>query len=430
MRQRISPAFLPSFATACAMALFGPVAAQDTSEDFVRPAKVFTVSENDGVIRRSYPAIVLPSNEAVVSFRVSGQVTELPIGAADTVAVGDVIAKLDPSDFENQVAQLQSSYDQAEAQLEALRTGAREEEINALIAAVSSAQAQVDQTREALERTQALVDRGVSTNTQLEEAQANFLVAEANLVAQQEQLRIGQAGARAEDIAAAEAGLRGIEAQLKVAKDNLGYATLTAPFSGIIARREIDNFSNINAGAPVVLLQKIDVVHLAYDIPGPDITTFTSVVGPEQIKQTAIFDALPDQVFQAEIVEFSVQADTATQTYRGRAAVEVPDGVFILPGMVATLIAETPGTVAEIEVPLTAIAAAPDGSPFVWKLSDTNTVSQQPVSLGDASGANVIVLEGLAEGDTIIAAGVSQIIGGMTVRPISQAGNPISQAGN
>ena len=399
--------------------LSGASFAQDAEP---RPAKVVEVRVTESMITRSYPARVLPSREIELSFKVSGQVIELPILAATEIAAGDVIARLDPRDFENQIAQLESQRDQAIAQLDALRSGAREEEIIALEAAVESAAAQVDQTREALERAEELLSRGVSTRAQVEGAQAEFRVAEANLRAQQEQLRIGQVGGRPEDIAASEAAIRGIEAQIKVARDALSDATLTAPFDGIIARRDIENFTNVQAGQPIALLQGLDVVHLAFDIPSPDVTQL-SRNGPGQIANTALFDALPGEEFAATIVEFSVQADSATQTYRGRVAVTVPPNAVILPGMVANVISSTPGDAPQVMAPLSAIAADPSGAPFVWEVDDAGQVSQQPVSLGEARGAEVVVHDGLAAGQVIIAAGVSEIIDGMTVRPITQVGN-------
>ncbi|KGL00146.1 efflux RND transporter periplasmic adaptor subunit [Thalassobacter sp. 16PALIMAR09] len=393
-----------------------------SQETVPRPAKVVTLESTEETVSRRYPATVLPSREIELSFKVSGQVTDLPIRASSQVTSGDVVAQIDPRDFENQIQQLQSQRAQAEAQLDALRAGARQEEIAALEAAVASAQAQVDQTREALTRAEQLLERGVSTRAQVEAAQAESRVAEANLRSQQEQLRIGQVGGRPEDIAAAEAGLEAIDAQVKIAQDALADATLTAPFDGIVARRDIENFTNVQAGQSIALLQGLDVVHLAFDIPGPDVTDLTRN-GPGEIANTAVFDALPGQVFDAETVEFSVQANSATQTYRGRVAVEVPEGAVILPGMIANVIASTAGSAAQVRAPLSAIAAASDGSPFVWLVDQSGVVSAQSVMLGEASGTEVVVIDGVTDGDTIIAAGVSQIIAGMTVRPITSVGN-------
>jgi len=387
-----------------------------------RPAKVALVSASQTTISRKYPAIVLPSREVELSFKVSGQVIDLPIRAATDIKGGDVIAQIDTRDFKNQIAQLQSSRDQAVAQLDALKAGARDEEIAALEAAVQSAEAQVEQTGEALARAEELLSRGVSTRAQVEAAQAEARVAQANLRAQQEQLRIGEIGGRPEEIAASEAAVRGIDAQIKVAQDSLSDATLKAPFDGIIARRDIENFTNVSAGQAIALLQGLDVVHLAFDIPSPDVTEL-SRNGPDTITNKVIFDALPGQEFEAELVEFSVQADSSTQTYRGRVSVEVPEGAVILPGMVASVISSTAGTAAEVTAPLSGIASDPGSNPFVWLVDDAGKVSAQPVSLGAASGGSVVVAEGLNDGDTIVSAGVSEIIEGMTIRPITQVGN-------
>lgn len=408
--------------SAIVLLAFGQIGTAEAQDGSARPAKVTTVTASGSVLQRSYPALVLPSREIELSFKVSGQVVDLPVRAASQVRAGDVIARIDPRDYQSQKVQLESQRDQAAAQLEALRAGARPEDIVALEAAVDSAQAQVDQARDALARAQQLLDRGVSTRVQVDTAQADLRVAQANLRAQEEQLRIGQIGGRPEEIAAAEAVLRGMEAQVTAAGDSVEDTVLTAPFDGIIARRDIENFTNVQAGQNIVLLQGLDVVHLAFDIPGPDVVEFTRL-GVDQVRAKAVFSSLPDQTFDAELIEFSVQADSATQTYRGRAAVVVPEGEAILPGMVARVIAQADGRTSQVYAPLTAIAANPDGSPFVWLTDAGGKVAKRAVTLGDARGGEVAVTDGLDDGDTIISAGVGQIIDGMTVRPIAQVGN-------
>lgn len=396
--------------------------AQSTA-DTARPAKVFTVSATVPELRREYPGIVLPSQEVELSFRVSGRVVELPIRGAQRVTEGDVIAQLDQRDFETTIAQLESQRDQALAQLSALRTGARAEEIAALEAAVAAAQAQVDQANDQVGRTRQLVERDVVAQAQLDGELSELRVAQANLDAQVEQLRIGQAGGRAEEVEAAEAALRGLETQIETAQSNLDDATLRAPFTGIIARRDIENFSNIQAGQSVVLLQALSTVNVAFDIPGADVVTLASN-GPDLITSQVLFDALPDQLFDAEFVEFSTQADAATQTYRGRVSVVIPNQTFVLPGMVAQVITTAPVTGASrLDVPLTAVAARPDGTSFVWVVDPSNNgVSSRVVSLGSPSGDMVAITEGVEDGETVVTAGVSQLQEGMVIRPVTRVG--------
>jgi len=395
--------------------------AQEVKEAIVRPAKVMTVEQTADNVARRYSAIVLPSQEAELSFKVSGQVIELPVRGASEVVEGDVIAQLDKRSFEAAVTQLESQRDQSQAQLTALRSGARTEEVAALEASVAAAQAQVDQAQDQVDRTRKLAERGVVSAAKLEQDEATALVAVANLNAAQEQLAIGQAGGRAEDIEAAEAALRGLESQIKTAQDNLDDATLRAPFDGVVARRDIENFTNIQAGQSIVLLQKLTKVDLVFDVPGPDVLIWSA---NEDVSSVVQLDARPGVDIPAELVEFSTQADAGTQTYRARVTIEVPEGARVLPGMIGSIIVSSSAAATpSISVPLTAIASAADASPFVWVVDiDTNTVAAQNVTLGDVSGSAVVLEDGIEPGTVIVTAGVSYLREGAVIRPISKVG--------
>ena len=406
---------------ACVMA--APVLAQETPEP-PRPAKVMEVTTQTTGLRRQYPAIVYPSQEAVLSFRVSGQVVELPVRASHEVGAGDVIAALDQRDFKTAIARLESQRDQARAQLDALIAGARAEEVLALEAAVFAAQAQVDQAREQAERTRTLAERGIVADAKLEQDEATLRVAQANLKTAQEQLKIGRSGGRTEDIEAAEAVLSGLETEVKNARDNLDDATLRAPFDGIIARRDIDNFTNIQAGQPIVLLQRISTVELVFDVPGSDVLIWSGV-DPDDISIEVEVTGSAQPMTATELVEFSTQADAGTQTYRARVSVEVPEGARVLPGMVGRVRISTRNAKdLDPVVPVTALATTSDGAPFVWIVdASTNAVSARPVTLGAAQDAVVIVTQGLEPGERIVTAGVSRLREGLVIRPIEKVGN-------
>jgi multidrug efflux pump subunit AcrA (membrane-fusion protein) len=395
--------------------------AQEGEASKTRPAKVAVVEAAATEFKRTYPAIVKPSQQADLSFRVSGRLIELKVLASQFVEEGDVIAVLDPRDFEAAIAQLDSAIAQAKAQLRALRSGARGEEISALEAGVAAVQAQVDQALDQAKRTRELTERGVTSPAKLEQDESALRVAEAQLRAKLEELAIGRAGGRVEEVEASEAALKGLEAQRKTAMDNLSDATLRAPFGGIIARRDVENFTNIQAGQTIVFLQKLSVVNLVFDVPGPDVVVFS---GAEDVNTQVIFNALPDQSFPSELVEFSTQADTATQTYRAQVGVTLPENSRILPGMIGRVVAAAASDAGPTNlVPLSAVGANADQSSYVWKV-DPNTfaVSKTAVTLGDVIGDQVQIPEGLSVGDTVVSAGVTRLQEGMVIRPITQIG--------
>ncbi len=389
----------------------------------VRPALVVTVAPMDAAASWSYPATVLPAREVELSFRVGGRVVELPVREADEVVEGALIARLDTRDFENAVAQLSSQLQQAQADFRALIAGARAEEIAALEAAVAAAQASEEAARAQVDRTQQLFDRGVSTIARLDVDQAAWRVAAAELEAAEQNLLQGLAGGRTEEVESAQAAIRGLEARVADARNDLSDATLLAPFDGVIARREIENFANILPGKVIVLMHELDTVDLTFDVPGPDVGGLVAAyeAGGEI---AAVIDALGDGEFPASFVEFSTAPDPRTLTYRGRVAISVPDASLVLPGMAGRVTLRSPyDTLGPAGVPLTAVGSDPNGAPFVWVVEDGGVVARRSVSLGEAQGERVVVVDGLAVGEVVVAAGVSRLSDGMTVRPITRVGD-------
>jgi len=247
---------------------------EQSQEDTVRPVKTVTVRSTVTKLERSYSAIVLPAREVELSFRVSGRIVELPIRSGQNVEKGEVIAELDKRDFTAEITRLNSQLEQAEAQLTALRSGARAEDVAALEASVRAVEAQVEAARDQLARSQQLLQRRVVAKAKVDQDTTALRVAEAELEAKKQELAKGTAGARAEDVTAQEAAIKGLKSNLQSLKDSLADATLRAPFDGIIAVRKVDNFANVQAKEPVVVLQALATPNLTFDIPAADVPPF------------------------------------------------------------------------------------------------------------------------------------------------------------
>lgn len=392
------------------------------TEPVVRPINALAVDPVISSFQRSYPAEVLPAREVELSFRVSGRITELPVRAAMEVKQGDVIAQLETRDYQAAVDQLESQKAQADANLRALQTGSRSEDIAALRAAVAAAQATVTAAQNQVERTKTLLEQDVVSKVKLDNDQTALDVAEAELRVAQEELNKGQAGARQEEVEGQQAVIEGLNTQLETARADLADTTLRAPFDGIIARRQVENFINIQANEPIVLLQELATLELLFDVPGPDVSR---LAGARDAVLTASLDALPGESLPAELVEFTTEADSATQTYRGRVSIAQPDNATILPGMVGTVdIVENGNGGETIRIPVTAVVSESDGSPFVWVVSpDTNATEKRRVETGNAVGSDITISSGLSPGDIVATAGLSQLLPGMIVRPVLENGN-------
>ena len=388
----------------------------------IRPVKTITVTASAGAIKKTYPAVVLATQQVELSFRVSGKLEKLPIRNNLKVKKGDIIAELDKRDFKTKINQVQSQINQSTAQLNALKAGARPEDIAALNSAVEGAQAQLNQAQAQFNRTKSLADRQLIPRQELDRDLSALIVARANLNSRKQELNKGRSGGRKEDVSAQLAGVQGLRTQLKSLQDALADATLRAPFDGTISSRKVENFTNVQANSPIATIQaESPEVDLIFSLPAPDILLLAPL--QDQLTTKVILDSLPEQVFKAERREFSREPDPTTQTYQGRVAIKTPTGIPILPGMTGSLvITGSDGQSGSYSLPLTAITANASGAPFVWVVDAENKVAKREVNIGEASATSVAVSGGVNNGDIVVTAGVSSLQDGMSVKPITAVG--------
>lgn len=201
------------------------------------------------------------------------------------------------------------------------------------------------------------------------------------------------------------------------ARRDLEYTTLKAPFGGVIARRHVENFQNVQAKEPIVSLQNVDELEIVIHVP-------ERVVGsePRRAAGYAVFDIAPDRRVPVTVKSFATEADAQTQTYEVVLAITRPADLTILPGMSVEVLPDRgmDGPDArDILIPLKAVAAAADGTPLVWVVDPgTSRVAARPIELGSVRGTDVIVLRGLEDGERIVTAGVSQLRSGTLVHPL------------
>ena len=254
--------------------------------------------------------------------------------------------------------------------------------------ALREARVQLQQARQNLDRVETLHERGISADAALEDARTAY-------------------------------DLRAVA--LDNARQNLDYASVTAPFQGLVSRRLVDNFTTIAPGQPVARLQDVGELRVAIQVP-EQILALVDENTPPQI--SARFAFLPDDTYDLVFRELIAEPDRASQTYTALFA--LPDNIpaNILPGMTASVrvITEPSADVAErggATIPVTALSPASDGGFVVWVFSPgEGAVSARRVTVGPVTGDMVRIDEGLTPGEQIVTAGVSALYEGMAVRPL------------
>ena len=160
------------------------------------------------------------------------QVEEVMVRRGDRVETGGVVAILEAAEARIAVAQAEAALAQAEARLADLKLGRRPEEIAVLEAAVTSAEAQAAEARRVVARIQDLMEKGIAARAEHDRATTALETAEAEVGQAKANLAVGGLPARAEEIKAAESGVKQAHAALEQAEWRLGKRSIEAPASG------------------------------------------------------------------------------------------------------------------------------------------------------------------------------------------------------
>jgi RND family efflux transporter MFP subunit len=371
---------------------------------------------------RSFPGRVQAGRggRVDVAFRVSGTVLELPVKTDQSVSKGQLLARLDPRDFETRLAQASSAVAEAKARLASMQVG-RPEDVQILESQLTVEQARLREAQLDFTRARNLLEKGAATKESYDRATRALEVAQASTAAATTALARGRAGARVEDIEAQRALIARLEAQQREARDQLDDTRLTAPFAGVVVRTLAETFQEVPARQPIVSLRDTGGLEIVADVP----EGVMAQLGTKNVKSlTATFDFLPDRTFPVTFSETEAEADPRTRTFAVVFRIgNLPPDVRLLPGMTATIRVESAAPTSTSTdgwpVPSGAVFADADGKRYVWKVdATTQTVRRAAVSVGDVRGDLVVVRGLVGAGDTIVTAGVNHLQEGDKIRSL------------
>lgn len=227
-----------------------------------------------------------------------------------------------------------------------------------------------------------------------------------------------------QDMDDARAQVEVAAAEVKIRQKAVDDTVLRAPFDGVMSRKLVEDFANVQAKQPVLIFEDPSTMEIKVSVPERDLAARSAKHDtPEQITRRiqpkVIVTSLPDRVFPARLEELATTADPATRTFEATFVFDPGKDVTVLPGMTAkvivTLKAEA-SQAAEVAIPARAAVADPNGQAAVWIVKPDDSVEMRPVTLGPLRGDEVFVRKGLANGDTVVVSGMGELRPGMKVR--------------
>ncbi|HLX27707.1 MAG TPA: efflux RND transporter periplasmic adaptor subunit [Casimicrobiaceae bacterium] len=252
--------------------------------------------------------------EVDLSFQVGGRLLRLHTDEGRSVNAGDLLAELDPRDFELALAKARSQAKSADKALAVLLAGSRVQDIRAAEATLGQMQADVKLARLQQERTAKLVAEHFAPPQQLDTANDQLDVATAKVEQARQTLSLLREGARKEDIERASADSEAAKTAATIAEQQLAYACLTSPVNGVVSVRLVEQGQNVASGQAVLRVAELNRPWVRVYLDERDLPR-VRLGQPAKI----VVDGIPGKAFNGHLSFISPEAEFTPKTVETRA---------------------------------------------------------------------------------------------------------------
>lgn len=344
--------------------------------------------------------------------KVMGRVAWIGIEKGDQVREGQILVRLEDTEFRAQHRQAQASLAVAEARLRELEAGSRPQEIAAARAAVDESEANYRDARSDFERIENLHEAGIASPQQLEDARRAFDVAQAQLESTRKNTELVELGPRLEQIDYARAEVAQRQAAVDYAQTMLDATRIRSPINGTVLDRLVERGGMVTtmfagergAQSAVASLADLNDLQVELDISQDDFARLEM-----NQKAVVVADAYPDREYEGELVEMAPEANRQKATVQVKVQVLKPDE-YLRPEMNAraSFVAERKPGASEnpaprVFVPRSAVIDR-DGGRVVYVVKGSR-VEMKTVRPGRVSSAGLEILNGLTGTETVVVKG-------------------------
>lgn len=355
-----------------------------------------------------FSARVATLSRVDVGSTVTGRVAQVQVTEGAQVRRGDVLVQLESDELAAALAQAVAAERQAQSRLVGLRSSGR----SAAQAARAQANATLQAASASLARVQQLVAQGFYSAAQLDEAQRAVDVAQAQQLSAQAQV---QANADAgTDVVQAQAQLALARAATVVAQARLAQATLVAPADARVLVRDVEPGQIVLPGKALLSLALAGPTQLVAQVD----ERFLDQLLPGQ-KASVVADAFAGQRFAARVLTIAPSVDAQRGAIEVKFALEQQAPAFLREDMTLSVEVETARRERTLVLPQAALRGPVEGDQATVLVLQEGRAQARLVRLGLRTLDAVEVLDGLAEGDTVLRGGAVQAGDRVRARPVA-----------
>ncbi|WP_194943038.1 efflux RND transporter periplasmic adaptor subunit [Limnohabitans sp. 2KL-27] len=325
-----------------------------------------------------------------IGAQITGTVARVPVTEGQTVKAGDVLIELVGTELQSARRQAQQAVVQAQNRLRQLV----ELQGPVVLQTLRQAQASLDTAQASWQRNGALFEQGFIGQAALDESRKALALADAQVLAAQKQVTSTRAGGAEHSLALG--AVTEAQANAEIVNAKVRYAVIQAPANGQLIGRHVEVGDVVQAGKVLMTLSPEGAMQLVVQIDEKNLRLMA--LGQQAL---ASADAYPQQPFKAQVGYINPGINAQTGAVEIKLDLLEPQHNLKQDMTVSVdlVVARKPQVLALQVGHVNEISGA---SPWVWLLQAGHAV-RRPVRLGLRGGVWVEVLEGLREGDAVIA---------------------------
>ncbi len=373
---------------------------------------------------------VFPQTEVKISSDVSGEIVELSVEEGDSVVTGQLLAKIDPDAYQSQVERGRAQVNSAKAQLANARS-----QVENLQAQKEQIAAQLNEAEKRHQRNIQLKEQGVISDADFETSLSNLEALQANLRSAEASIKAAE-----ESVLASSYSVQSAEATLSELQTSLRRTTIYAPMNGIISRLNVEEGERVvgtiqMTGTEMMRIANLNAMEVRVEVSETDIprVTIGDTVSIEvdayldrdfighvtMIANSALSEGTTttSSLTSDQVTNFEVRINIDPSSYQDLITPTKP--YPFRPGMSASVDINTSTRKGVLTVPIQSVttrerkdlpelAKEEDADEnelieVVFRVMENDTLDLVPVITGIQDDTYIEVLEGLEEGQDIVA---------------------------
>lgn len=354
-------------------------------------------------------AVLSPLAQAAILPKITAPVKKFYVQRGSRVTAGELLASLDNSDLSAAALDSKGQYEAAQADYATQTQAALPEGYEKARLDAAQAKAQVQLAQTIVNSRQKLFNEGAIAGRDLDTSKAELVAAQAAYKVALRHFQNLQKIGRTAALKVAQGNLTSAKGKYLSAEAELSYSEIRSPINGVVTDRPL--FAGETASAGTALITVMDTSALLAKVHLAQIVAQRLHAGePAQIEIPGVEGTVP-----AKVALISPALDPGSTTVEVWLRIDNEQGKYKV-GTPIHAIVKGRAIASAIQVPLSAVLTAEDGSKSVMIVGSDGAAHSRPVSLGISNGTAVQVTSGITPNDLVITVGSYGLDNGTKVK--------------